>query len=147
MNFKTIFLILGLFVFAAFVASCAALSQPTEQELPTNSNKSHPPNLTSTLFDLYESWQEDPEKTVQNPKFSNLQFDGDRVKVTLVLLSNKDTNKVLTSPEFKENAEVIANYENFIDAWVKITALPAISRLPGISIVQESVGGVPNSPQ
>ena len=131
------------YIFLMIIASgCKPPTIGTIEEAPTiEAPKTQPDNLSSNLFALYESWNQDPSKVLQDEHFSGIDIKGNRIKVTITAFSAEEAEKMVNNPEFTKYAEVTAHFGTLVDAWVAIPDLLEISKLPGIAFVQEAVAG------
>jgi hypothetical protein len=94
------------------------------------------PNLSTNLSFLYMGWlsgEFSPDNLPVSPEF---EISGNRVKVTLMMLSEADAQQAVSAlPDL--GGEVIVSYQTWVDAWVPIPQLGIIAALPGISLVRE----------
>jgi hypothetical protein len=100
------------------------------------------PNMSTELNNLYAGWLSGEYKPDQLPESPSLEYSGDRVKVTLIMLDEgfaHQAEKILPGL----GVEVLISYGPWIDAWVPISKLGDLARLPGISLVREPVSVMP----
>jgi thermitase len=90
--------------------------------------------LSSRLWDLYSTYDENAAQALLQGELYGLEIDGARVQVMIFAADAAAAERIIAAlPGL--GAEVTAHYDSWIDAWIAIGALDALAALPGVLLV------------
>lgn len=101
------------------------------------------PKLDGSLNKIYSGWTENPEGAISIATDLGLDIKNGFVLVTIITLDENEALKVRNTINNKFDGEILANYEELIDAWIPIRALEVLSNQPGVSFVQQPIKTIP----
>ena len=112
---------------------------PIVGELPS---KGEIPTLSSALEDLQNEWEIDPDEAISSAGIQGLDLEDFRVKVMITVATEQSVDDIYDAV-LDVGGEVIAEYKQWIDAWVPIAHLEEIAVLPDVQFVEKAIPVMP----
>ena len=92
-------------------------------------------NMSSVLNELNELWENTPAEAEAFAITRGMEVENGRVKV-MIIATDAAAGNTIASAIPSLGGEIIAHFEQWVDAWVPINQLEALSNLSGITLIQ-----------